>query len=98
MYRGKLTPRKVAVLTLNLPRGAVTWQLTGGPGAITEEVEALWGVHLLQQYQMYQAAGGKGEKPKFQEYPTGYEEKETSTDRIEANARAFREKFGKKSA
>jgi hypothetical protein len=91
MYRGRLTPRKVAVLVQYLPRGAVLWQLVGGPGAITAEEEALWGVHYLQQARMYQAGGNKGAEPKPRDYPTGVEEQKSAVDRIESNARAWRE-------
>lgn len=86
------------MLVLGLPRGARTWQLVGGPGAVTAETEALWGVHYLQQAQMYQSAGNKGQKPKPPEYPEGYQEKKSDVERIESNAKAWREKFGKKQA
>lgn len=91
MYRGTVTVRKVAVLVQHLPRGATTWQMLGGPGAISAEVEALWGVHLLQEYQLYQAGGGKGQEPKMRDYPEGVEASQSAVDRLESNARAWRE-------
>lgn len=91
MYRGKITPRRVAVLVQHFPRGAMTWQLVGGPGAVTAEEEALWGVHYLQQSQLYQAAGNTGTKPEMRDYPEGQEAKQSAVDRIESNARAWRE-------
>lgn len=96
MYRGHLSTRKVAALVEFLPRGASTWQMHGGPGAITAETEALWGVHLLQKYQMHQTAGNKGEAPQPPEYPEGVEADKSETSRLEANAAAWREKFGHK--
>jgi hypothetical protein len=53
-------------------------------------------VQLLQRYQLYQAAGSKGQKPEPPEYPAGVEDKKSDVDRIESNAQAWREKFGKK--
>lgn len=91
LYRGAITPRRLAVLVINFPRGANTWQMLGGPGAITGEVEALWGVHLLQEAQMYQAGGNKGPEPTMREYPEGIEAKQNAAQRIEQNARAWRE-------
>lgn len=96
LYRGELTPRKVAVMVFQLPRGARLWQCVGGQGAITAVEEALWIVQYLQQARLYQAGEGKGPKPELPDYPAGHGKKKSQVDRLEANARAFREKFGKK--
>lgn len=92
MYRGIVTPREVAVLAMNLPRGAMVWQYFGGAMAVTAEEENLWVVqHLLQQLG-YQAGGGKGQKPKLREYPEGLKAQKDRGQRAVRNAEAFRRK------
>lgn len=92
MYRGTITPREIAVLALQLPRGAQIWAYFGGAMAVTAEEENFWVVHLLLQNQLYQAGGSKGEKPKMRDYPEGLKTAKDRGQRAVRNAEAFRRK------
>jgi hypothetical protein len=92
MYRGLLTPRKVAVLVLNLPRGSQTWRAVGGGGAITAEVEAAWMVEHTLMMIAYGQGGSKGKAPTMREYPLGLLELAAKDEYTQTRAEAFRAK------
>jgi hypothetical protein len=92
MYRGTLTPRKAAVLALNLPRGAVIWQAVGGPGAISGEVEASWMLEHTLMMIAHGQGGGKGQTPKMREYPAGLLEEAAKAAKTQSRAERFRAK------
>lgn len=92
MYRGILTVRKIAVLVMNLPRGAQTWVAVGGAGAISAEVEASWLVEHALYAIAHGQAGGKGKAPERRPYPPGIEEQEAKAAKAVSRAEAFRAK------
>lgn len=69
MWRGQLTPRKVAVLVENLPQGAQTWVDFGGPMAVTPEAEATYVVEHELATLWWLHTGKKGDRPQFRDYP-----------------------------
>jgi hypothetical protein len=92
MYRGALTVRKVAVLVMNLPRGAQTWMAVGGRGAISTEAEAGW----LVEHALYAIAhgqgGSKGTAPEMRPYPPGLKAAAAQQNYTQTRAEAFRAK------
>jgi hypothetical protein len=92
MYRGTLTPRKAAVLALNLPRGAGTWQAVGGAGAISGEVEASWMLEHTMQMIAHGQGGGKGKAPQMRDYPAGLHEEQAKAAKSLSRAERFRQK------
>jgi hypothetical protein len=96
MHRGILSPRRVAVLVMNLPRGAQTWQALGGRGAITSETEAGWLIELALYSIAHGQAGSKGDRPELRPYPLGLEELAAGVKYTQTRAEAFRAKHHKK--
>ncbi|CAH0296623.1 hypothetical protein SRABI26_04400 [Arthrobacter sp. Bi26] len=92
MYRGSITPRKVAVLALNLPRGAQTWRAVGGAGAVTAEVEAAWIIEHTLLRVAHGQAGGKGKAPEMRDYPAGLLEEAAKAAFTQSRAERFRQK------
>lgn len=92
MYRGLLTVRKVAVLVLNLPRGAQTWLALGGAGAITAETESGWMIEHALYAIAHAKAGNKGRKPEMRPYPAGLLETTAKAQKATSRAEAFRQK------
>lgn len=91
MYRGLITPRKISVLVMNLPRGAQTWVATGGPQAISLEAESLWHVeHAVQ----LTAWDGNGKGPQVRDYPPAWEDEpeETREEYAVKRAKAWRQR------
>jgi hypothetical protein len=95
MYRGKYSARQISIFVKYLPRGAQTWQLLGGPQAITQETEDLWIVAHLLSGIAWQNAGSKGQPPKPREYPKGVLEQRAEMNRMLSQAEAFRRKHHK---
>ena len=89
MYRGRITPRKIAVFAANLPRGSATMQRVGGVAAITDETDALWSVeHAL--YLIAHAQGeGKGKQPQRREYPPGALDQQEKEQKALSRAERF---------
>lgn len=71
MYRGLISPRKVAVFATNMPRGSAVGNRIGGAAAITDETDSMWSV----EHALYLIAWGQGDRkkqePKRREYPPG---------------------------
>ncbi len=95
MYRGLLTVRKVAVLVMNLPRGAQTWRAVGGAVAITAEVESAWMIEHTLMKIAHGQAGGKGKAPEPREFPAGLLEQAAKAAKTQSRAEAFRAKHHK---
>lgn len=95
MYRGLITVRKVAVLVMNLPRGAQTWRAVGGAAAITAEVESAWMIEHTLMKIAHGQAGGKGKAPEPREFPVGLLEQEAKAAKTQSRAEAFRAKHHK---
>jgi len=91
MYRGLVSVRRVCVLVMNLPRGAMTWQMVGGAAAITGEVEASWNTTHAIAMLNHNMGGAKGKAPTMPDYPTGLgeiaEKQSYAASRAEAFAR-----------
>lgn len=89
MYRGLITPRKIAVFAANMPRGSATMQRVGGAAAITDETDSLWSVeHAL--YLIAHAQGeGKGQAPKRREYPPGALDQQAKEQKALSRAERF---------
>lgn len=96
MYRGLLTVRKVAVLVMNLPRGAQTWIAAGGHGAITSETEAGWLIEHALYVIAHGQAGSQGQKPEMRAYPPGVDELNAKAEYSQSRGEAFRAKHLKK--
>ena len=90
MYRGLITPRRVAVLVSNLPRGAQTWIWVGGPMAVTAEAEATYALEYAMVMIAYHQGGAKGKKPEMREYPEGLRVQEDREASMIQKARAWR--------
>lgn len=90
----KLTTRKAAVLLAHLPRGAAVWRHTGGPGAIGDDVEAVWEVQHTMTMQAWGKAprNKRGAKPKPREYPKPLFEADRKAEQFERNAAAWKRK------
>jgi hypothetical protein len=69
MWRGEITPRRIAVLVENLPQGAQTWVNFGGPMAVTPEAEATYVVEHELATMWWLHTGKKGDRPQFRDYP-----------------------------
>jgi hypothetical protein len=95
MYRGSLTVRKVAVLVLNLPRGAQTWTALGGASAISSETEAGWIVEHALYAIAHQQAKGSGKGPEMRPYPPGLEEMAEKARKTMSRAERFKAKHHK---
>ena len=63
LYRGAMTVRKAAVLALNLPPGALTWQEVGADSAWTVSDFLLADAVDTLKAANYQRGGNKGQKP-----------------------------------
>ena len=89
MYRGLITPRKVAVFAANLPRGSAVGNRLGGAVAITDETDAMWSVeHAL--YLIAHAQGeGKGKEPARREYPPGALDQQEKEQKALSRAERF---------
>jgi hypothetical protein len=92
MYRGIITPRRIAVLALNLPRGAATWRALGGAGAVTGEVEASWLVEHTLMMIAHGQGGGKGKAPQMRDFPLGILEEQAKAEKTQSRAERFRAK------
>ena len=84
--------RRLCVLVMNMPRGAMTWQMVGGGRAITGEVEASWNTTHAIAMLNYNMAGGKGKAPQMPEYPKGLGEVVEKQSVAVSKAEAFRRK------
>ena len=92
MYRGRITPRKVAVLVANMPRGAATWRAVGGEMAITDETEAGFLIEWTLR-QLWWVYGGKsGPAPEFRDYPALWDDSgpDPEASKREAKAAAWK--------
>lgn len=74
LYRGAITPRKVAVLVANMPRGAETWRAVGGEMAITDETEAGFLIEWTLRQWAWVQGGKSGAAPEFRDYPPLWDE------------------------
>lgn len=93
LWRGKLTPRKVSVLAVALPAGAVTWQLAGVDSAWTTTDHLLAQVVDVLNGANWQRAGGKDrDKPKPVLRPAEIHEARERQERVLARAKAFRDR------
>lgn len=92
MYRGVITPRKVAVFAANLPRGSAVGNRIGGASAITDETDSMWSIeHAL--YLIAHAQGeGKGKPPMRREYPPGALDQQEKADKELSRAERFMER------
>ena len=92
MYRGLITPRKVAVFAANLPRGSAVGNRIGGASAITDETDSMWSIeHAL--YLIAHAQGeGKGQLPKRREYPPGALDQQEKADKELSRAERFQQR------
>lgn len=96
MYRGLISPRKVAVFAANLPRGSATMQRVGGAAAITDETDSMWSIeHAL--YLIAHAQGeGKGQAPKRREYPPGAMDEQVKEQEALSRAERFLQRHNNK--
>jgi hypothetical protein len=92
MYRGKVSVRKVSVLSTNLPRGSAVGFRLGGAAAVSEEAEAGWLVEAALYKIAHSQAGGKGKAPEMRDYPLGVAEQAEKQDYTLSRAEAFRRK------
>lgn len=91
-YRGLITPRKLSVCLMYMPRGANIWQCIGGAQAITTEAESIWLLEHTMMMIQHAKAGGKGKKPEMRKYPEGLEKAENAENYSISQAEKFRQK------
>lgn len=91
-YRGTLSPRRTAVLALNLPPGAAVWREYGGPLAWTQDNHLQAAEIYILQLANWQRTGKSGNKPKPLTPPDGANKAVKARDRIEARAAAYLER------
>lgn len=89
MYRGLISPRKVAVFATNMPRGSATMERIGGAAAITEETDALWSVEHALYLIAYAQGEKKGQEPKRREYPPGALDEQVKEQKALSRAERF---------
>lgn len=96
MYRGRISIRKVSVLSTNLPRGSAVGVRMGGAAAVSEEVEGSWLVEAALYRIAHGQAGGKGKAPEMREYPLGVLEQAEKEQFAVSRAEAFLRKHANK--
>ena len=89
MYRGRVSPRKIAVFAVNLPRGSAVGQHMGGASAVTDEVDALWSVEHALFLVAHAQGGGKGKEPARREYPPAAHEQQAKEQKALSRAERF---------
>ena len=96
MYRGLISPRKVAVFAANMPRGSAIGQRVGGAYAITDETDSMWSIeHAL--YLIAHAQGeGKGKQPQRREYPPGALDQQVKEQEALSKAERFMQRHNTK--
>ncbi|WP_178945900.1 hypothetical protein [Kocuria sp. TGY1127_2] len=94
MYRGLVTPRKIAVLLENLPPDSAVMRRVGGNGSLTVVEHALRSLFHVGQLQLYQGGGGSGRKPKAPETPPTYEHQRQVEARNQARRDRWLAKYG----
>lgn len=92
IYRGTLSPRKVAALAANLPAGAATWQEMGVDAAWTAEEHMLALIADTLQAANWQRGGGKGKQPKPLPRPADMKKQNEAKNAAFEQARAFKER------
>ena len=96
MYRGLISPRKVAVFAVNMPRGSAVGQRVGGAYAISDETDSMWSVeHAL--YLIAHAQGeGKTKPPQRREYPPGALDQQVKEQEALSKAERFMQRHNTK--
>lgn len=96
MYRGLISPRKVAVFAVNMPRGSAVGQRVGGAFAITDEADSMWSV----EHALYLIAHAQGESktppPKRREYPPGALDQQAKEQEALSKAERFMQRHNTK--
>lgn len=95
LYRGLITPRKVAVLATNLPRASAVGRSMGGPDAISDEVESLWLLEHTTASIAHAKGGSKGKAPQMREYPLSAAEVKVKKQKTESRAERWVREHGK---
>lgn len=94
LYRGIITPRKVAVILEHLPPDSAVRRRVGGDGSLTVQEHALRQLFHLGELQLYQGGGGKGKKPKPPASPPTYEHQRKIDERNQARRDRWLRKWG----
>lgn len=92
LYRGKISPRRAALLALKLPAGSVVWQEMGGPLAWTvQDYFAAAQLHAAQVNNWLQTEDGQNGRnpPALVEHPPYAKDRERETDKIVSQAERF---------
>jgi hypothetical protein len=92
LYRGKLSPRKAALLALNLPAGSPVWLEMGGPLAWTsQDYFAAAQLHAQQVSNWMQTEDAENGRnaPEMLEHPPYAKDRERETQKIVSQAERF---------
>ena len=92
LWRGRLSLRRAAVLTAQLPGGARVWQETGGARAWSDTVATLMVLELRLREQMWAQSedGEKGKnQPKMQPSPPFEGDEEVKASKADSKAEIF---------
>lgn len=92
LWRGRITLRRLATLTMQLPAGGQLWQATGGARAWSDTYAGLVATHHGLSILAWQQTedGQKGKKPPSPaEPPPFYTEVDEQISKADANARKF---------
>ena len=93
LWRGLITPRKAAVLAMQLPAGAQTWVACGYDNAwtLTDHLTATL-VDVLQIANWQRAGDSKTKRPTPVKRPHDIRGDNAKAERMDARARAFLER------
>jgi hypothetical protein len=92
LYRGKISPRKAALLALKLPAGSAVWLEMGGPLAWTsQDYFAAAQLHAQQVTNWLKTEDGQNGRnaPQIIEHPAYAKDRERETDKIVSQAEKF---------
>ena len=92
LYRGRISPRKAALLALKLPAGSAVWQEMGGPLAWTsQDYFAAAQLHAQQVANWMQTKDGEEGRnaPEMLQHPPYAKDRERETQKIVTQAEKF---------
>jgi len=92
LYRGEMSPRKAAVLAVNLPAGARIWAALGSDLAWSTEAHMLANSLDLLAGANWQRGGGEGAKPPPVPRPGDEQRTKGRNAAMAAQAAAFRDR------
>lgn len=101
LWRHRVTPRRLSVLTLQLPDGSRIWQATGGPKAWSDEVLTMMILDLrLRELFWTKTKDGQDGKnpPEIAPYPRHEDEVQAEADDLDAKAKKFQQMEARRAA